>query len=313
MQHKGLLAMLGAMNDTEPLAYSQPSQLTEQSGSTASQKTSPPYLKSPTGSENIRGVLSELKNLQHDSANAKTPARQDRRVAPSLSEPSFFASPGRSSSWEGQGLRMSSLQSRAEKSDQDYISYDGQKVPRFQRMTAEKDTDDFILPKISRQALGDNRDPYHPGGPIHMPLLKLGAFSTPSNVRLPSSSFIPPPFQPQQFSNSEKENFPAGYFTQNKQGGLGIPLLHIKDDVSSFSDPSKKFVFGQLVPAPLVMDYDRKVREKELLREQYLLDLQQRELEEQEADLRKNFGRNLLKIIPREPPRVIIPPKVEIS
>lgn len=270
------MAMMGALDGQPPVAWQQAIPANQRQGSSWSptrggtQDINAEEIGIRKGKKSIRGVMSELKNLQVAEENELKRRKSKSPRAPGKEN---IDTP----------LRMSELRN-GENIEVYRVSQDSGMnfYPNFLRIPAERDNEGVRFPHIPQEAWGP-RQSQAPGQDIpNMPLLHVDrsvpGHKFPVNQRpqmLPKYHPEPGYFQ-SQIGFSPAISRPSEQQPQRQldspDSGIGIPLLRLQTK----EDRSKRQPrFGELLPPNMMSEIDREQHQQEMLRDRYLKEYQE--------------------------------------
>ncbi|XP_053394280.1 ciliogenesis and planar polarity effector 1-like isoform X3 [Mercenaria mercenaria] len=293
VQHQSMMAMMGALDGQPPVAWQPEIPANQRQGSLRSpirggnQNQIIEEMGARKGKGSIRGVMSELKNLQVTEQK-----EQKRRKSKSPQGKENIDS----------SLRMSELRN-GENIEVYRVTQDSgiNFYPNFLRIPAERDTEGVRFPHIQQEAWGPRQSQLPRQDIPDMPLLHVDrtipGHKFPVNQRsqlLPRYQpdpgyFQPPPgFSPAQAGPAPRQ---PPRQPESPDSGIGIPLLRLQ----TAEEKSKRQPrFGELLPPDVMSEVDREKQQQEMLRERYLREYHELQSEKAKEQYKQRFGDRLL-------------------
>lgn len=233
--------------------------------------------RSPDRKENVRGVLTELKNLQQSTGKSGKKKKGSKSPSGTLIEKENASLPLQMSELRGasqdgypENVEVYRVQHQGSRPLQD-----GPFIPRFLQLQAERDTNQLHFPHIPVQAWGEHQAPPQPHDDANLPLLQLNSMYGAPNVPPPGSYFPQQPPYPGQ----------SGH--QQSKGQFGMPLLSLpKDSDGRFHQPA----FGRLLAPDLVIGQeDEEYHQRELVKQRLAHEFHQQQVKSLQCSTQPNF------------------------
>ncbi|XP_060600361.1 uncharacterized protein LOC132753839, partial [Ruditapes philippinarum] len=296
VQHQSMMAMMGALDGQPPVAWQPEIPANQRQGLSRSptregnQDLTADEIGIRKGKGSIRGVMSELKNLQMTEQSEL----KRRKSKPHAQGKENIDSP----------LRMSELRN-GENIEVYRVSQDSgvNFYPNFLRIPAERENEGVRFPHIPQEAWGPRQSQAPEQGIPNMPLLHVDRTVPGHKFPVNQRPQMLPKYQPEPgYFQSQLGFSPAfpGPTQQQQQpprqldspdSGIGIPLLRLQ----TAEDKSKRQPrFGELLPPNMMSEIDREQQQQEMLRERYLREYQELQSEKAKEEYKQTFGDRLL-------------------
>ncbi|XP_041357450.1 uncharacterized protein LOC121374415 [Gigantopelta aegis] len=311
VQHKSLMAMMGAIDDPD-----QETSIGSRTGIKDGDKTlhveelhSSRSRGAGRGSQ-VRGILKELKNLQqrvdepHQFQSLQDLSHRGRNAYLQNKE-NLSSLPLDISALRGSERYPNVYPAFSQ--ERDIPLYEPDRIPKFLRIPAEKDTssEDLHLPRVPLQAWSeDSMPPAYGSSFTKMPLLRLDGGYPHSNLfhsfHNPAEEHFPLFPAPQESVLTHQR--PAGDVPlvpmpshPIPSGPFGIPLLRISRPDTQFMNVIQPS-FGRFVDPSAVLAHEEEIHKQEMEKQKHLQDFHKHLVHDHTELDAQRFGEQLLRV-----------------